>query len=71
MGNNLQKNILSVHLEPCPFCGSTDNKLTYDVMYGAVKGVYCSGCKSFTKFNPLVTRKSTAQEWADSYNRRA
>lgn len=68
MTNFMQRSVLKVKLERCPFYGSDKVKLTYDVMYGGIKGVYCSGCTGFTKFNKLINKKASAEEWRDAWN---
>jgi len=70
MSNGMQKYLLNIQLKPCPFCGGNRVKLTFDIASNSIKGIYCSDCKGFTKFNGLISARADGQVWADTWNRR-
>lgn len=67
MTNFMQRSVLSVKLAPCPHCGTDKVKLTFDIGYGCIKGIYCAECKMFVKYNDLIAKKAGPEEWAERW----
>lgn len=68
MSNRIQEYQKNVNLDPCPFCGNPV-KMTFD-LNATVKGIFCPTCKMFMKFNSLLNRGASAEEWEKAWNTR-
>lgn len=62
-------------LKPCPFCGSEKVRIMRDLEMVNVTGIYCTDCRSLTKWaidmKPKETFGENEAKWAEHWNRRA